>query len=325
MANDTPDVAQGLNPIYFYIGLGALAVAGAGYWFFTQKPSSKSEADVNAQQKKNEEQNKSDNSTPAASDYSMANSAKTIYPNSPQSSGSLSIGDAALIRAGVKPRRLNEKLEYVSEGEAKHVTVKLGTIWGWTDSGHGWVTNTGKTIDGVIIKSDDKKVAPFYEVKLKDIDKGNTATKIADKIGSFFDDGEGMKYIGADGFGTLPAKVTQANVMFEDNPMCRAWDGSTASITELSSSMEKMQRDDDNDFDQDGFASSKYYNNIGMDSMSIIESKEKRKGNPAKKVDVVSHNNNIGFDDVSILELKGKDKKKPIVYKNLVHHNSWQA
>lgn len=203
MADNTNSSA--VNPYYIAGALAVIAAAGGAYWFFTQKPKSQVDAGLEKQQEANVEAAKikeaeAKANPSAAKDYSSFATSRAAFPAAPKTAGKRSIGDSIVIRAGVKPRRLNEKLEYVEDGEAKHVQVKLGSLWGWAGADHSLITKGGVAAPNIIVKSDDIKVAPFYEIKGGDALSGDEGvlSKIKDKALSYGDDGQ--SYVGADGF-----------------------------------------------------------------------------------------------------------------------------
>lgn len=223
------EATGGINPLYLYGGItvGAIVLAGVSYWYFTQKPVSKTEADVKTQEKKNEAENKAaadkensnkeNSNTPTAKDYAASVSAKALNPSSPQTAGAFGLGDKITVQACKNVRRLNEKLEYSGDADSQKVGVTLGSAWGFTDANHALITDSGKTPVNIIIKSDDKKVAPFYEVKLEDVrakDAGFVA-KTKEKAACLFDDGH--SYVGADGFDSTTQPIVLDKLLRHDS------------------------------------------------------------------------------------------------------------
>lgn len=219
-----------INPYYIIGALAVMASAGGAYWYFTQKPKSQVDEALDAQKEANATAaDKAAAEVKAGKepvkDYSSFATSRSVFPSAPKTAGKRSLGDSIVIRAGVKPRRLNEKLEYIEDGEAKRVQVKLGSLWGWAGADHSLLTKGGMAAPNIIVKSDDVKIAPFYEIKGADALTGNesVATKVKDKVLSYFDDGHG--YIGADGFGGVnPAdEVDASKIVYEKLTPHNSW------------------------------------------------------------------------------------------------------
>ncbi len=219
---DKTDVSV-FNPYYIVGALALIATAGGAYWFFTQKPKSQTDEAIEEQKRANaaaaaiiaaatdKAAAGANAGQEPAKDYTSFATSRAAFPSAPKTAGKRSVGDSIVIRAGVKPRRLNEKLEYVEDGEAKRVQVRLGSLWGWAAADHSLITKGGVAAPNIIVKSDDIKIAPFYEIKGSDALTGDesVASKVKDKVLSYFSD-EGDGYIGSDGFlyaPSLPAHV----------------------------------------------------------------------------------------------------------------------
>lgn len=206
------DVAGGgISPLIFVAG-AAIVLAGAGFIYYkfggvsttvttkTTPATSEGTTSGNGTPSTPSAPVTQAKSTPNAKDFTNLPSAKSMYPNMPDTANGLSIGQDVTLRAGATVVRFDEGLNPQGSTTLTADTA-LGKVWQlWANDPH------------VTIRAKDSFSYPFYHVDSADVNKkGSTIAKVEGEVSTvatsaydWFKGKLGISdtgFIGADGFG----------------------------------------------------------------------------------------------------------------------------